>query len=85
MGLATASRRGDVAWDAGGGGGWGEVWFKVENGVTTYWRGEPPMLPVPVLKRKAESESGDEERSGEEEGGVADTGSGEGHVSRRAR
>lgn len=48
--MATASRNGDVAWDAKGS---EVVGFKAAHGLTTYWKGQP-------LKRKAQSEQGDE-------------------------
>jgi len=50
MSVATASRNGDVIWDAKGS---EVVGFKAAHGLTTYWKGQP-------LKRKAQSEQGDE-------------------------
>lgn len=50
MSVATASRNGDVVWDAKGS---EVVPFRAEHGVTTYWKGES-------LKRKAQSEEPDE-------------------------
>lgn len=50
MSVATASRNGDVVWDARGS---EVVGFKAAHGLTTYWKGQP-------LKRKAQSEQGDE-------------------------
>jgi hypothetical protein len=50
MSIATASRNGDVVWDAKGS---EVVSFKAAHGITTYWKGQP-------LKRKAQSEQGDE-------------------------
>ena len=50
MSRATASRIGDVVWDAKGS---EVVAFKAAHGLTTYWKGQP-------LKRKAQSEQGDE-------------------------
>jgi hypothetical protein len=52
MSRATASREGDTVWDAKGS---EDVGLKVANGVTTYWKGQP-------LKRKAQSEQGEEQR-----------------------
>ena len=49
--MATASRNGDTVWDAKGS---ETVPFRAEHGVTTYWKGES-------LKRKAQSEQGDEQ------------------------
>ena len=48
--MATASRNGDVVRDAKGS---EVVGFKAAHGLTTYWKGQP-------LKRKAQSEQGDE-------------------------
>jgi hypothetical protein len=50
MSVATASRNGDVVWDAKGS---EVVGLKAAHGLTTYWKGQP-------LKRKAQSEQGDE-------------------------
>ena len=50
MSVATASRNGDVVWDAKGS---EVVGFKAAHGLTMYWKGQP-------LKRKAQSEQGDE-------------------------